>query len=296
MIHIGRAGQKLGVFSEEEVRAGLVTGRFSASDLGWREGMANWEPLSNFEELNQPLPPPEPPPIPALDEPPALERGAGLPWDDRATKGWMIAFAETARFILTNPAAAFARMKPEGDVKNPLLFNMIGGWIGLVASTVYTLIVAKTQPPLANPPSLQRTFLPTPEMAQVQVLAALILGPIIVTLSTIISAGIAHLLLMLTGGANKSYYTTLRVFCFAYGATQLLHMMPVCGGPLSLVWLLVCCAIGLTAAHETTTARATGAMVLFLVLFSLCCVGAAVTVLITAFGTNPDQWRALMKQ
>jgi hypothetical protein len=51
MIHVNRGATSLGVFSEEEVREGLRTGRFAPADIGWREGMATWQPLSQFPEL-----------------------------------------------------------------------------------------------------------------------------------------------------------------------------------------------------------------------------------------------------
>ena len=51
MIHVNRGATTLGVFSEEEVREGLRTGRFAPTDIGWREGMATWQPLSQFPEL-----------------------------------------------------------------------------------------------------------------------------------------------------------------------------------------------------------------------------------------------------
>src|SRR6059036_1755637 len=51
MIHVNRGATSLGVFSEEQIRKGLRTGRFAASDIGWREGMANWQPLSQFAEF-----------------------------------------------------------------------------------------------------------------------------------------------------------------------------------------------------------------------------------------------------
>lgn len=51
MIHVNRSATSLGVFSEEEVREGLRTGRFVQGDIGWREGMANWQPLSQFPEF-----------------------------------------------------------------------------------------------------------------------------------------------------------------------------------------------------------------------------------------------------
>jgi uncharacterized membrane protein YhaH (DUF805 family) len=69
MIHVNRGGTSLGVFPEEEVRKGLRTLRFAPSDFGWREGMATWQPLSQFPELaalgaQSSRPPPPPPPLP----------------------------------------------------------------------------------------------------------------------------------------------------------------------------------------------------------------------------------------
>jgi uncharacterized protein DUF4190/uncharacterized protein DUF4339 len=61
MIHVNRGATSLGVFSEEEVREGLRTGRFAPSDIGWGEGMANWQPLSQFPELAAAAPTAPPP-------------------------------------------------------------------------------------------------------------------------------------------------------------------------------------------------------------------------------------------
>jgi hypothetical protein len=44
--HIARNGQQLGVYAEEEIQPGLITGRFLPDDLFWTEGMAEWQPLS----------------------------------------------------------------------------------------------------------------------------------------------------------------------------------------------------------------------------------------------------------
>ena len=51
MIHVNRGTTNLGVFSENEVREGLSAGRFAPTDIGWREGMASWQPLSHFPEF-----------------------------------------------------------------------------------------------------------------------------------------------------------------------------------------------------------------------------------------------------
>ena len=68
MIHVNRGATSLGVFSEEEVREGLRTGRFAPSDIGWREGMATWQPLSQFAEFAgtaSEVPPPQTGAVPA---------------------------------------------------------------------------------------------------------------------------------------------------------------------------------------------------------------------------------------
>jgi type II secretory pathway pseudopilin PulG len=56
--HVAKNGEKSGPFEKEEVYRRLVSGELSGSDLGWCEGMAEWEPLSK-------LIPPQTPPIPS---------------------------------------------------------------------------------------------------------------------------------------------------------------------------------------------------------------------------------------
>ena len=51
--HINRSGTNLGTFSEDEVRDGLRSGKFAGTDLGWREGMATWQPLAQISEFVQ---------------------------------------------------------------------------------------------------------------------------------------------------------------------------------------------------------------------------------------------------
>ncbi len=50
-IHVARDGSALGVFSPDEVRAGLTEGRFRGSDLAWRAGMGAWTPLAEWPEF-----------------------------------------------------------------------------------------------------------------------------------------------------------------------------------------------------------------------------------------------------
>jgi hypothetical protein len=277
MIHIGRAGTKLGSFSEDDVRRGLATGRFSLTDLGWKEGMENWAPLSTFPELTAP-PEPEPPlpgeTLPLEAQPAQPAPHSGLPWDERAQRGVLAAFAETARMVLTNPYLAFSRMLTDGSLLGPFIYNLIGGWLGLVASGIYLVLTVRAQPPSsAGETAFRQLFDLTPAMAMSELKFFAVMGPILVSVVALISSGIAHLFLMLAGGANKPYHVTLRVFCFSYGSAQLLQLLPICGSLVAPVWLIVCCVAGLAAAHETTTGRSVAAMALFMAACFACCIG-----------------------
>src|SRR5215470_10477122 len=100
MIHVNRGGTSLGVFSEEEVREGLGTGRFVSTDIGWREGMANWQPLSQFPELGAAAPTAPPAQIATGVIPDASAPRGGLPWEHRQERGFFNAFIETLVMVL----------------------------------------------------------------------------------------------------------------------------------------------------------------------------------------------------
>jgi len=55
MMHIFKNNRQEGPFAEEEVRQKISRGELALTDLGWREGLANWTPLS--EILGMPAPP-----------------------------------------------------------------------------------------------------------------------------------------------------------------------------------------------------------------------------------------------
>src|SRR6266571_8978509 len=140
MIHVNRGATSLGVFSEEEIREGLRTGRFAPTDIGWREGMANWQPLSQFTELAGATPAAAPPlqaGAASVSEP-AAARG-GLPWDDRQERGFFNAFIETLVMVLTKPGEAFTAMKREGGLSEPLIYALIGGCVGGLVSFLFSL-------------------------------------------------------------------------------------------------------------------------------------------------------------
>src|SRR4029450_3230176 len=139
MIQVNRGATSLGAFSEEEVREGLRTGRFVLTDIGWREGMANWQPLSQFPELGAAPPAAPPAQTGASPTSEAAAPRSGLPWEHRQERGFFNAFVETLVMVLTKPGEAFTAMKREGGLGEPLIYALIGGCVVRVVSFLFSL-------------------------------------------------------------------------------------------------------------------------------------------------------------
>jgi hypothetical protein len=266
MIHVNRGATSLGTFSEEEVREGLRTGRFALTDLGWREGMANWQPLSQFPDLGGAAPVAPPPQISAVSTAAAGVPRSGLPWDERQARGFFNAFVETLVMVLTKPDATFRAMKIEGGLVEPLIYALIGGWLGGVVAFLFSLGF-KSAGLFGN----RNNALGMLTGMGIGSIAFIILLPVMIVIGLFIGAAIVHLCLMIVGGANKTFEATFRVLAFSQGSTGPLQMIPVCGGLIAGVWGLVVTCIGLARAHETGTERAVFAVLLPLV---VCCGGA----------------------
>ena len=275
MIHVNRGATSLGTFSEEEVREGLLSGRFAPTDLGWREGMANWQPLSQFPELGGAAPAAPPPQISAASTAGTVASRSGLPWDERQARGFFNAFVETLVRVLTKPDAAFRAMKIEGGLVEPLIYALIGGWLGGVVAFLFSLGF-KSMGLFAN---RDNAFGMLTGMG-IGSIAFIILLPVMIVIGLFIGAAIVHLCLMIVGGANKTFEATFRVLAFSQGSTGPLQMIPVCGGLIAGVWGLVVTCIGLARAHETGTERAVFAV--FLPLIVCCGGGILIAILVPA--------------
>jgi hypothetical protein len=277
MIHVNRGTTSLGVFSEDEVREGLSAGRFAPTDIGWREGMASWQPLSQFPEFAGTAAPAVPP-VQSGAAPTSTPVGArtGLPWEHRQERGFFNAFIETLSMVLTRPAEAFSVMKREGGFGEPLVYAIIGGWVGGIVSFLFSL-------------GFQSVGLFTDRHNGLAAMAGMGLGsaaiivflPLFIVIALFIGSAIVHLCLMIIGGANQPFETTFRVLAFSQGSTGPLQIVPICGGVIAGVWALVCNCIGLARAHETETGRAVIAVLLPLI---VCC-GGCLLLIFLVLGT-----------
>jgi len=269
-IHIARGETKLGIFPEEEVKEGLRTGRFTPTDLGWREGMTEWQPLAQFPDL-------------AGEDTPAVLPGAtqsasrnpdvvpvaptGLPWDRRQELGLFPAFIETLKLVLLNPTIAFSAMKTEGGLSEPLTYAVIGASVGFIVNFLFSLLMSSFG--FVGSHNALGGLL----SAGIGAVVFVVFIPVIITVGLFIGSAILHLCLTLVGGARRPFETTFRVVCFGAGSAYPLMILPICGGLISGIWCLVVQCVGLTRAHQTTTGRALLAILLPII---VCCGGGLV--------------------
>ncbi len=282
MIHVNRGTTSLGVFSDQEIREGLSAGRFALSDIGWREGMATWQPLSQFPEFGGAATPAIPPVQPgATAASTTVAVRPGLPWEHRHERGFFNAFIETVSMVLTRPAEAFSVMKREGGLAEPLIYALIGGSVGGIVSALFSLgfqsigLFADKNNSLAGMTGMG-----------IGSVAMIILLPLFIVIFLFIWSALAHLCLMIFGGANQSFETTFRVFAFTQGSAGPLQIIPLCGGLISGIWAIVCNCIGLARAQETDTGRAVLAVLSPLI---VCCGGLLIAFMFLGAGV----WSAL---
>ncbi len=291
-IHVSRSGATLGVFEEEKVREGLRTGEFIGTDLGWMEGMATWRPLSELEDFRTAPPPAAEPAAAAgaaaptaLTATPAVaatSARSGLPWENREQTGWFNALLETIQMVLLRPAEAFAAMRREGGLMDPLLYAVILGMVGAIVSFIFSIGLQSFG--VGREGGLGALF----GMGAMSFFL-LIFMPFIIVIFTFIAAGIFHLVLMLLGGASQPFEATVRVVCFGSGSANILQIVPICGGLLATIYSIVLNCMGLARTHETDTWRAVVAVLSPVI---VCCGGGIfIAVMMGGLAAAGADWR-----
>jgi len=106
-IHIARNSAQLGVFSPEDVVAGLSSGRFHATDLAWRDGMQTWMPLGDWPEFRGSGMPASPG-APAADAP----ASSAIPWEQGKSLG---SFFATIKMAVSSPSSLASGRFAFGD-------------------------------------------------------------------------------------------------------------------------------------------------------------------------------------
>jgi hypothetical protein len=203
---------------------------------------------------------------------PALAESAGTPWERRRIIGFGAGLTETTQQVLTKPESFFRRLSVTGGIADPLLYGLIVSYIGLVAASVYNMVFHATFG------SAFATFGDRPELARfmpylqggVGLVGNLIMGPVFIVVGLFVWSGILHLLLLLLGGGGRGFEATFRVLAYT-AASNLIQIVPVCGGFIGGVYGIVLAIIGLSAVHGDSKGKTAVAVLAPLVLCCCCC-------------------------
>lgn len=264
VIHVARDGSKLGEFTDDEIREGLRSGRFSGTDPAWTEGMADWKPLAEWPDYGPvvpplpaaapPPPPPWPVPAPVAETDPEVPHG--VPWEQREALGWIRAFGGTIAAVLLRPGETFGRMRHTGGLLEPLLFYALLAIPGSLIATLY-----QTGFELISKQETREAILAG--------FAAGMVASFLTPLLLLAISGLQHLTLHLMGGAHRPFETTLRTAAYAGGAPCVLELIPCCGPFAAAVWGIAALCIGLTRTQKCSTGQA---VIAALAPLALCCV------------------------
>lgn len=194
-----------------------------------------------------------------------------LPWDRRSELGFVTAMVDTVKLLVTEPKAAFARVRMDGDYLGAFLFALILGWIMALVAQVWSLLLS----PLMTFGGYGDALGMSAELGLLGALGqlgiVLVFYPFALVFGLFISAGIYHLILLLIGGLGQSeagFEGTFKVVCYGQVAT-LGHLIPIVGALINLAIVVVLAVIGLEQIHRCTTVQAVAAV---LIPFFLCCV------------------------
>lgn len=276
-IHINRAGQSLGTFTPEEVRAGFDSGKFLPGDLAWRDGMESWKPLGEvIGEIAPAVPGGDADPGPVVA---TAATAGGPPWELRGELGFFNGLFETIRGVLLEPTSTFGSMRQTGGFAAPLFFTVLLGSLAFLVAFFYQFVFQSLGIAASEGEADQFAMI-FGSAAAVGVL--IIFAPLIIAVGAFIGSGITHLMLMIVGGANRPFEATFRVICYSSGATSALQLVPVCGAWVASVWMIVAQIIGLSQVHGITKMRAAVAVLLPMV---LCC-GLVIAIFAIALGAG----------
>jgi hypothetical protein len=220
------------------------------------------------------LPPPIPPAVPRAASGWAPGPGVreGTPWERRHEIGIASALVETTQRVLTGPTAFFRAMPVTGGIGSPLAYALIIGYAGLVISAIYDFVLESVMGAslsrFGGGSEAMAEFMPYLQGA-IGLGVKLVAGPFLLAIGLFLLSGIVHLLLMGLGGAARGFEATFRVACYSEAAA-LLNIIPVCGGLIAPIIMIVVMIIGISEAHGITRARAAAAVLLPIVLCCCC--------------------------
>ncbi|MHB8836698.1 MAG: YIP1 family protein [Candidatus Methylomirabilia bacterium] len=171
------------------------------------------------------------------------------PWEQRAGRGPVAAFAETLQQTLFRPVAFFRGTARDRGAGAALLYAVLVGTLSIAVAFLWQRALGEH----ISAGFGGRYF---DFFGRMPILAGLsVFLPLGVALGTIIWAAVLHVSLAVLGGARGTFTATFKAVCYSSSATAF-NVFPVCGAAIGAVWQVVVQVIGLRELHRTSTARA----------------------------------------
>jgi hypothetical protein len=180
--------------------------------------------------------------------------------------------------------ARFFRMVKVGESGSAVLFGLVGFTLGAWLSLLFGYFTAATSFMALEQllPRLQEQGIDPQLLGWIfrrvtlgALFVKMLVTPLVGLVAIYLGAGILHLALLLLRGAPRGFDATLTTVGYAYGL-NLIQGLPVCGGLIALVWLLVAVIVGLAEAQRSPTWKSALAVAAPAVLSCLCvCAGGA---------------------
>ena len=199
---------------------------------------------------------------------------ATLPWEDPG-RPMAASFFETLKLLVVNPAEAYRRMPISTELFRPIVYGVILAWAGGAVSLFWNLLFQTALDGLVMTDEMP-PLVPLAFFRFGMVLVMLVLMPFFILIGLFLWSVILHLFLMLVGGDNHGFGTTIKVVCYA-NTSHVAQVVPFVGGLIAALWGLVLQVVGLVHAHKASVGQAVAAVLLP---FVLCCVCIGVAVLL----------------
>ena len=225
----------------------------------------------NLSGNNEQLPPP--PPEPQTPPPPDFIPGGSkktIPFADSSLPFFDRLFS-TIKLALFSPKEFFSDYDFKAQIGSGILFAVIMGFVSGVFNFVYNLVFRSSLYSMlarwgnipAKEVQLQGMF------AMFGGIMGIILMPIMIVVSLFIMGGIYHLLLMVVNSAKNGFEATINVVSYT-SAVLLFSIVPFCGGLIAWIYRIILNIMGLAEVHETTTGKASFAVLLPYLFCCLC--------------------------
>lgn len=186
------------------------------------------------------------------------------PWEDRENLGFFTGLFRTLKEVLFTPSDFFRKMSVTGGLTEPLLFALIVGMTGLLFLSLWDILFYDS---LQNFMIQEFRAASDHGMLRDHGLSYFsVLTPFSLIIALFLASGALHLLLLMVRGARAGFEATFRVVGYSISPLVFL-VMPVCGMPITSLWIITLAIIGLREAHGISGGKAAVAVLFPLIFF-----------------------------